>query len=321
MRLILRILFFLLAMLALAPACRADTDREDAAVDIGIYINHINSLSYKQGTFTVDMTLWFRWKNPSLHPDKTFAIKGATILARRDEYSGSMSGSDAQWAGVDVVATLDQQFDVRHFPFDEQKLLIQIEEIEQDGNTLSYRLDTDNIRLNRSLAINGWKIRSDHASVARHAYETSFGYTGNTGQQKFIASRMNYELNIARVSPLSGIRLIFAPIVAIFILFFTSLLPTTQSARFSVGTTAIFALVSSHYLILSQLPETAYITLAESIVIFGLLQSLVYFMVTVYSSNAHARGKLDLHQKLDRFLAMALGMSNVLFAGFIAWLI
>ena len=48
----------------------------DTTVDVGIYINRINSLSYKEGTFNVDMTVWFRWKNSQIHPDKTFALKG-----------------------------------------------------------------------------------------------------------------------------------------------------------------------------------------------------------------------------------------------------
>lgn len=303
---------FLLPVLAMGKGASSDP-----AVDVGIYINRINSLSYKEGTFNVDMTVWFRWKNSQIHPDKTFALKGATINARRDEYSGAVSGTDTQWAGVDLVATVHNAFNVRQFPFDSQKLLIQIEEIEQGTDVIQYRLDADNITLNKNLEISGWKVVGDQAVVAERRYETNFGYVGKADAQTFTSSQLNYEIQLERISPMSGLKLIIAPVVAILILLLTSLLPTTQSARFGVGTTVIFALVSSHYLVLTQIPETNYVTIAEQIVIFGLLQSLVYFIVTVYAFNAHSRGDVPFHQKLDKLLAAFLGLTDMVFAGYL----
>lgn len=312
--------FFMLFYALLLPTLAfAQTSKNDPNVDVGVYINRIDSLSYVKGNYVVDMTLWFRWKNPDLHPNKTFTIKGATINARRDEYDGFIGNSDTRWAGVDILATVPNKFNVEKFPFDAQQLAIQIEEVEQSATEVSYRLDEANMKLNKKLEIQGWHVDGDKAFITLNEYPTNFGYTDGKQDQAFVSSQLNYELLLSRASPLSGMKLIFAPIVAILILFFTSLLPTTQSARFGVGTTAIFALVSSHYLILTQLPETNHVTIAEQIVIFGLLQALIYFMVTVYSFNLQDKGNSTAHQKVDKLLACSLGVADLVFAAFIIY--
>lgn len=314
-----RLLFFF--VLLLPTLAFAQPAKSDPNVDIGVYINRIDSLSYVKGNYVVDMTLWFRWKNPDLHPNKTFTIKGATINARRDEYDGFIGNSNTRWAGVDIVATVPNKFNVDKFPFDAQRLAIQVEEVEQGATEVNYRLDETNMRLNKQLEVQGWRIDGDKAFITLNEYPTNFGYTDGKQNQAFISSQLNYELLLSRASLLSGMKLIFAPIVAILILFFTSLLPTTQSARFGVSTTAIFALVSSHYLILTQLPETNHVTIAEQIVIFGLLQALIYFMVTVYSFNLQDKGNPTAHQRIDKALAIGLGFADLLLAAYVVYIV
>lgn len=311
----------LLALLSLTWPVLAATQAptNDPDVDVGIYINRVDSLSYVKGNYVVDMTLWFRWRNPNLHPNKTFTIKGATINHRRDEYDGQMGKSGMHWAGVDIVASVPNKFDIEKFPFDAQKLLIQIEEVEQGAQVVNYRLDEAHMRLNPRLEIPGWRVNGDNAFITLNEYPTNFGYTDDKTNEAFVSSQLNYELLLSRISMLSGMKLIFAPMVAILILFFTSLLPTTQGARFGVGTTAIFALVSSHYLILTQLPESNHITIAEQIVVFGLLQALIYFMVTVYSFNLQDKGNSTAHKKVDTALALSLGAADLLFAVYLIY--
>lgn len=315
MRKIYQALLSLLLMLSILAPGKALA--ADPVVDVGLYINRINAVSYKEGTFNVDMTLWFRWTNPEIHPDKTFALKGATINLRRDEYSGVVPGTNVHWAGVDLVATVHNKFDVSQFPFDAQTLLLQIEEIEQPSDQIRYQLDSKNISENKKLEINGWKIQGERAFLTENSYETNFGYPMKRSQDQFVSSQLNYEIQIERSSKLSGLKLMIAPIVAILILLVTALLPTTQSARFGVGATVIFALVSSHYLVLTQIPETNHITVAEQIVIFGLIQAVAYFVVTVYAFNAHSMGNDAHYQKLDRFLAGLLGITDIAFAAYI----
>lgn len=314
MRLLKKLLTLCAFLPILATAQPASTSPN---VDVGVYINRIDNLSYSKGTFVADMTIWFRWDNPNLHPNKTFAIKGATINSRRDEYDGLIAGTDVRWAAVDVVATIPNKFNVNKFPFDSQRLLIRIEEVEQNTDTVNYRLDTNSIKINPNLDIQGWAVDGDQATITYNTYPTDFGYSFGKTEGAFTSSQFNYELLISHTSPLSGIKLIFAPVVAILILLFTSLLPVSQSARFGAGTTAIFALVSSHYLILNQLPETSHITLAEQIVAFGLLQSLIYFVVTVFSYNAQDRGNTPLHQRIDRCLAIYLAATVLCFAVYV----
>jgi len=310
----------LLICLTLLPCLAfAAPATEDNNVDVGIYINRVDSLSYIKGNYVVDMTLWFRWRNPNLHPSKTFTIKGATINNRRDEYDGLMGQSGMYWAGVDVVATIPNKFDIEKFPFDAQKLLMQIEEVEQGSQVVNYRLDEAHMRLNPHLEILGWRVNGDNAFITFNEYPTNFGYTDDKSNKTFVSSQLNYELLLSRTSALSGFKLIFAPMVAILILLFTSLLPTTQGARFGVGTTALFALVSSHYLILTQLPESNHITIAEQIVLFGLLQALIYFMITVYSFNLQDKGNSTAHKKVDAALALSLGSADLLFGFYILY--
>jgi hypothetical protein len=299
----------------------ASTSLDHPNVTVGIYVNRINSISYKNGTFAADITLWFRWTNNKIHPNKTFKIKDAKIDFRREIFDGYIEGTKTRWAAVDIQTNISNKWDISKYPFDTQSLKVQIEENEDDTSVVLYSADTDNIKLGKYFDIQGWRVDGAQSYISSNTYETNFGYLDKQDSGPYVSTQFNYKIDIERTSSLNGLKLLFAPILAIAMLLISSLLPTTASARFGVVTSCIFALVSSHYLIQGQLPESDRITIAEMIVIFGLAEALYYFLITVISFNANEQENIDFHKKLDRLLPLSLIIFNLFFISYIVILI
>jgi hypothetical protein len=83
--------FLSLIFLMLSPISWANDTAVTPNVDIGLYINRIQSISPKNGSFTADLSIWFRWKGDQISPNKTFRLKNAKIEFKRDAYVAEMS--------------------------------------------------------------------------------------------------------------------------------------------------------------------------------------------------------------------------------------
>ena len=63
-------------------------NHEPSKVYVGVYVEGIRSISYNQESFTGDLTVWFRWKDKDIYPNKTFKLKNAKINSQKAVFSG-----------------------------------------------------------------------------------------------------------------------------------------------------------------------------------------------------------------------------------------
>lgn len=172
-------------------------------------------------------------------------MKRARIESRCGGYSGEIEKTGTYRAAVDRVATVHSRRNVDRFPIDQQTLEISIEELERRAERLRCPLDQAHMKRNSALEIPGWTITTDRAAFDLHDYGINVGENDGEGDRPLVSSRLMGAQSLIRSSPLAGIRRIIAQVVAIAVLFFAFLLQGSQTSRFSVGATAIFALVSS----------------------------------------------------------------------------
>jgi hypothetical protein len=249
----------------------AGTAASKPTVFAGLYVNKISSISVKDESFTADITLWFRWTNPKIDPSKTFKLKDAEIKYQKKVFDGLLDDRKTHYAAVDITAKLPVDFNLNNYPFNKQKLVIQVEENEDEDDVVLYASDDANLSKSIHLFQDGWDVVSSKAFISQNRYSTNFGNTSIPNDSSYQTSQFNYEMTIKKVSLLGGLKVLIAPIVAIFLLSMVLLLPAKDGARFEVGTAAIFTLVATYYVLMDGLPESDEMTFAEKLTLFGLI--------------------------------------------------
>jgi hypothetical protein len=303
--------FLSLIFLMLPHITWADDKVVTPNVDIGLYINRIQSISPKNGSFTADLSIWFRWKGDQITPNKTFRLKNAKIEFKRDAYVAKMSDGVTNYAYMEIVATFTTPWDIEHFPFGEQVLKIEIEEDATDVDEIRYRADTANMTVNPNIEIQGWKVGGVKDWVSETRYNSNFGDISTANRNQTLYTQFNYEVTIKPKSNYIGLKLFVTPVVCMLILCFVLVLPAKETPRFILCSATIFALVTTHYLIVTQLPNSEQISFAEKFVLVALMQSLVYLIGTIIAWRALDAGDALRSKKYDRIVLGVLVAADI----------
>jgi len=309
MKIIITLLFALFSTLA----AHADAKVEPSKVNVGVYLENVNSISYSKNSYQVDFTVWFRWSDKNIHPNKTFKIKNAKIDSRKDVFSGDVNNGKEHLEIIDISATFNTQWDINDYPFDNQTLKIAIEEDEDDPSTETlYVVDEGNIKPSKQLEIPAWKVRNEKSFVTCNTFDTNYGNPALT-DQKTCSTQFNHFVEIEKKSELIGFKLLVAPIIAVLLMMFVVLLPALEGPRMGVPGTALFVLVSCSFIIVNQLPPSEGFSYAEKLISFGLLQCLLHLCMTVVSMKYLKDGKVEKSLRLDHTLLVIVLISNLIF--------
>jgi hypothetical protein len=257
------------------------------------------------------LSIWFRWKGDQISPNKTFRLKNAKIEFKRDAYVADMSDGTTHYAYMEIVATFTTPWDIEHFPFGEQVLKIEIEEDATDVGEIRYRADTANMTVNPNIEIQGWKVSGVKDWVSETRYNSNFGDNSTANRNQTLYTQFNYEVTIKPKSNYIGLKLFVTPVVCMLILCFVLVLPAKETPRFILCSATIFALVTTHYLIVTQLPNSEQISFAEKFVLAALIQSLVYLIGTIFAWRALDADDALRSIKYDRIVLGMLVASNI----------
>lgn len=297
----------------LAHATHATAKLQEPNVLVGIHINDVRSISFKNDSFVVDATVWFRWKDKALHPHKTFKLLDAKIDSRKVTTDLYLEEQGVRYAAVDLIATVAKKWEIANFPFEKQLLLLSLEEDELEYDKILYGVDTANIHPNTKLEIHGWKVGAYKTYVSENTYSTNFGDPRMPSDDVYYASEFNQEIVIERASVIAGIKLLIAPLVAIFLMSAILRLPPTEAARMTVTTAALFALVSANYLVANMLPDSEGFSYAEKLITLGLVECGLYFVETVSALKLMKSGDETRARLIDKRLFWILSAINLSF--------
>ena len=293
--------FFSVALLAgVSPVSAQDGP---AKVQVGAYILRIANISQKDGSFDVDMWLWFRWQG-DLKPYESFEIANGRI-ENRSEAVVSEDG-DSHYTSIRVQASVFHDYDVRRFPIDNHVVTIEIEDENSDASMLQYVVD-DGIALDPGLNAPGWKVALSPARIEGHVYPTNYGLR-SSGSASSEYSRFILPVSLDRVSV--GILFKGFWIAALSVLL--SLLAfrvkaTDLDARFGLGVGSIFAASANAFVIADSLPATTVITLAEQINFLAIGTIFLAVFVSVASLRLCYRGKEEASERLDLWALILIG--------------
>lgn len=308
MRLVLGAFSALLLIVLTSLPSSAQGAAEPVKVQVGAYILRISDVSQKDGTFNVDMWLWFRWKGDA-KPYESFEIANGQIESRSEAVVSDDEGFN--YTSVRVQAKVFHDYDVRRFPLDEHVLTIELEDENLDANSLQYVAD-EGTALDPGLGVPGWTVAIEQAKISDHVYPTNYGLR-SSGVKESSYSRFVLPVKLERGSYGALIKEFWIAALSVLLgLLAFRVRATDLDARFGLGVGSIFAASANAFVISDNLPKTATITMAEQINFLAIGTIFLSVFISIASLRLCYVGKEEASERLDRWALVIIGLGYLI---------
>ena len=304
--------------IAAAPA-PAETGPE--AVTVGVFINDIQELDFRNHSYAVDLYVWFRWRDPALNPAKTMEFMNRFAPndhARESTYPEPKKMPDGSLYNViRDQGRFSTKFQLERYPFDQQVLSVIMEDAESSGTQL-YVPDKAPITINPNITLPGFRLGAPRMKIADNKYLTDFGDLAVPNPESY--SRVVLEVPVTRPMVTLAIKT-FVPILLIIacaaLVYFIR--PVHIDGRIGLGITALLTLVALQLTASASLPEVDYLMMIDKVYLASyafILAALVRVVATSWvgaGSASEARVAA-----VDRRWAMAMIALYALVVGALA---
>ncbi len=304
-----------------SPAKPAHTIlKKPQMVLFGIFPVSLYDFNFSNRTFKVSFYAWWRSANKDYKPETSIEITNATEYYSK--FGAHGQNKDEYFTYVHYYATLNHDWNIKHFPFDRQLLDIRLEDF-ADIQSVIFDIDDLNSRVHSELSLEGWDIMGFYLRKSTTLYATNFGDI-STDKGKY--SRLTFIFDIKR----KGWRTYFSYYIGFFVSFILCCLlyfidAGNIGARASLSLGAIFTAIGNKYIIDQALPFTSEFTLSDAIqlatftlVLFTILTFIVIHTYYVY--HEHHKKTLRKLEIINRSLAVFWASLYVIFVSYFTYL-
>jgi len=311
------ILIFILAFAIKTVEAEPDT------VKVGAYIMSVHDINFQDNEYTVRCWLWFKYKK---NRDFDFVKQLDITNAKTIEYAEPLydtAGQDNYLVMLKLKCVMKDNWQVLSFPFDEQNLIIHIENSLFDKKFLVFAPDIKGSKYDSEGTLMGWKIKKFTVFSSQRNYETNFG-DDSIAENSNMYSVMNISIDIKR----NAWGLFLKIFIGMYFGFLISLVgfapkPWELEARFSLPVGGLFAAVGNKYIIDSTLPESLSFTLVDSLHAVTFLAILASIVVSAICMKQYDNNKTEQCLKTNKIGAWVVLISyvalNILLVTISAW--
>jgi len=293
---------------------RPAADAGPTEVSVGIWIVDISNIDSAQQSFTAEIALVLRWKDPRLahtgsgvvrypleqvwHPRVGIANETASVIRKLPE-----------WVDVEPDGTLiyrqryagafTQPLRLQSFPFDRQTFRIQLVAVRYRPNELKFVPDQTWIReglrqasgIASSITLPDWTVEKWDARTLPYTLTPGLEFSGYAFE--FTAARNIGHYILKVILPLVLI------VIMSWVVFWTE--PTNSNTQFSVAVTSMLTLIAYRFAVDTQLPRLPYMTRLDALFLTSTLLvffSLIEVLATTILDNNR---QTERAKKLDRY--------------------
>ena len=253
-----------------------------AHFDIGLYVTNIYHMDFDHNQFDASFWLYTHHQTPN-NPIPDLQILHATQVQK--SMVGRHTYSDGSYTDIaKVTATIHQPMNLRHYPFDHQKLVIAIEDAHHQSNkvvlTPIQNIAPKNHWFDDQATPAKWQFKGLQQATFLHHYNTGFGNQQQPNHSVFSQYRLT--LNFERI----GLRqflihitlLFFAMMLAIATQFIASTAQTSQE-RNSLLLAAVICMTSTYVIGAGIVKHSAHMLLVDNLQILTLIVVLLSFLI------------------------------------------
>ncbi len=293
---------------------RPNADSGPTEISVGMWVVDISSIDSAQQTFTAEIAVVLRWKDPRLahtgngvvrypleqiwHP-RVGIVNETNSVSRKMPDSVEVDPDGMVTYRQRYVGAFTQPLRLQSFPFDRQTFRVQLVAVRYQSNEVMFVPDQVWIRdglkeaggISPSVTLPDWTIEKWELKPLVYALAPHHQYSSYAFE--FTASR-NVQYYILKV---------ILPLVLIVMMSWSGFWidPVNANSQISVAVTSMLTLIAYRYAVDSQLPRLPYMTridlfflVSTLLVFFSLIEVLV---TTILDNNKQtARAK-----KIDRY--------------------
>lgn len=230
---------------------------------LGIYVNAIYDFNLDEKSFATDFWVWTNCRNDSLNFKDILEIPNSKTVEFTNFSVEKIAGWN--WATQKCKAQLMHQWDISRFPFDTQRLSIELENSEYDATRLVYQADTANSRIDSVFNSTEWCVEKFTIKADVRKYETTYGNPELSGTSSY--PRVVAEITIKRKNSWLVLSKMLTGVYAAFLIsclvFFVS--SENQDSRFGLCVGGLFAAIGNKYIVESVVPSTITNTLMDNV--------------------------------------------------------
>ena len=290
-------------------------------VRIGALLTGLSDLDPSKKSFWASFWLWSISNQEAGSPLDRLEFPNAIKIESPNAISEATASG--MWQQRKIVGNFRHEWDVRHFPFDQQLLRIELEEAERDSQSILFAADATNFSFDRDLNPSGWRIRSTRLVSSTKKYRTSFGDPRLPPDSASSYAHVELQILLQRIEQTGFWKLTMGAFAASLIALASFGLrvdhPSALSPRFGLLAGSAFAAVIGLRSSTNELGAAGYVTLIDAIHIAVLL----YIMVATCSGviawrRFQKHGDAAAIQRLEKRMA---GISTFVFVSLILALV
>lgn len=299
-------LLFLFSLFIFHSAFSKEAHQPDT-VTVGVYINSVHDIDFKEKQYTISMWLWLKYKNQEFDFSRYLEVPMAKSVDK-SFYNSDTLEDGSIYMLMKLQCVMKDSWKIEHFPFDKQKLRFSIENSQYDASDLIFVEDTFGNHYSKWVT-SGWYFIPDSfkISTSTKKYETAFGEPSLLKpQSEFSAFRVF--IGIERDSWWLFLKLFIGMYLSFFLSFLCFFIHTdNMDSRFTLSVGSLFAVVGNKYVMDSSLPESTTFTLVDTL--HGLTLFFVFALVacSVYVLHLAKTNKLEETKRFDKSAAWVLG--------------
>lgn len=276
---------------------------------VGIYINSIHDIDFKQNEFSVNFWLWLKYKNMKFDFSKNLEIPNSKSFEKSYVVIDTVvteTGEKRIDMAMKVQAVMKDNWKITNFPFDRQRLRISIENSQYSYESLVFKLDTVGEHFDSRFNLNSWKIDPDSFRIIADSfriYKTTFGVNGMTvPESKYASFRVRIGIHRDAVGLFWKMFLgMYIAFLIAFICFFIH--SDGMDSRFGLSVGSLFAVIGNKYIIDSSLPESTSFTLVDTLHGITLFSIFTVIASTAWALRLVKKNRMEAAKKFDMIMA------------------
>ncbi|MFO0756986.1 MAG: hypothetical protein U0359_10860 [Byssovorax sp.] len=276
------------------PAKVADDLGSHVDVTLGVVLLGLYNVNEKAGTWDADFYLNEVWSPAPNFTPQTEIVNEVSRQAEQFDTTELHQGKCVRFRRI--RSTLHSAYNLRTFPFDRQRLTLQFSDADFPAQQLSYTAKPASVELDELARerLSSWKL--DGAMTYEQAVRV---YKGEVGAPEYdyatfsVPVRRHVSFHVAKF---------FMPLLIIVIVAFSVfwMPPDDLNSRASVGVTCLLAAIALQFAEAGNLPEVAYLTLADRGYIISYFGLALAMIASIYSNVLARRDQKIRASHFDR---------------------
>jgi hypothetical protein len=275
-------------------------------VKIGCYIISLHDFNFREKEYTARFWLWMLYDSPDIDFHDDVEIPNAKNLNFDVLVEDSTAGK--KWVQMKITANMKETWSVKDYPFDEQKLMIIIENSKYDARTVVFEPEADGQYYDPDFVVQGWTINKFSVTTGTSHYATGFGDASLEKPESDYA-KFVIEIHLVRNAWGLFLKLFLGMYVAFAISFAAFWVGAGHpESRFALPVGGLFAAVGNKYIIDSYLPESSAFTTVDILHGITFISIFITILFGAIAIRYEDKDQLDKVKRLDKRVRTIMGI-------------